>query len=106
MPSDDTIYIGIIFVDLTLENIRKTKKATFMASKQVEPDYWKHLEETGQKLHPVGYRYYCTLIEETKDQQIMDSICSKLKERTNKKIANSLSSIMLFKIDKIREISF
>ncbi|MCP4599155.1 MAG: hypothetical protein GY847_01230 [Proteobacteria bacterium] len=106
MPDENVIHIGNVCIDQSLENIRKTKKATLMASKPVGPEYWVQYEKTGEKPYPAGYRCYCTLIDETNDQEILKPIYERLKDRVGGKMADKLDSVLIFKIDDIREIDF
>ncbi len=106
MPDENTIHIGCVCIDHSRENIRNTRKATFMASKPVDPDYWKHYEKTSETPYPAGFRYYCTLIDETDDKDILGPIYERLKERTGNKIADKLDSAMIFKVNNVREITF
>jgi hypothetical protein len=106
MPDENVIHIGNVCLDRSLVNIRKTKKATLMATKPVESEYWKHYEKTGERLYPAGYRCYCTFIDETDDQKILEPIYERLAGRVGKKMADKLDSVLVFKIDEIREIDF
>ncbi len=106
MPDENTIHIGCIFIDQSRKNIRKTRKATFLASTPVDSDYWKHYEKTGEKLHPAGFRYYCTLIDETRDPEILKPIYIKLEVDPGHNIADKLDSVMIFKVHNVREIHF
>lgn len=106
MPDDQTIIIGCVGIDRSRETIRKTKKATFMAQKPIDSEYWKQYEETGEKPYPVGYRFYCTLIEETEDLTIMTPIHERLKDRVGGRIADKIVSVMKFNVEEVREIIF
>ncbi len=106
MPDENTIHIGCIFIAQSRKNIRKTKKATFLASKPVDSDYWKHYERTGEKLYPAGFRYYCTLVDETCDPEVLEPIYMELEKDPGRRIAEKLDSVMIFGVHKVREISF
>lgn len=106
MTDDHTIIIGSVGILRSRENIRQSRKATFMVQKPIDPEYWKQYEKTGEKPYPAGYRLYCTLIEETEDKTIVKPIYEKLKKRVGERIADKIASAMKFKVEEVREISF
>ncbi|MHB8793187.1 MAG: pyridoxamine 5'-phosphate oxidase family protein [Thermoleophilia bacterium] len=106
MPDDQTIIIGCVGFFRSRENIIKTKKATFMAQKPVDQEYWTQYEKTGEKPYPAGYRFYCRFIEETNEKTIVEPIHEKLKNRVGGKLADKLASAMIFQVEEVKEIIF
>lgn len=106
MSDEHTIIMGCVGIVRSRENIRKLRKATFMAQKPINPDYWKQYEATGEKPYPAGYRFYCTFVEETEDKALMIPIYERLKDRVGGRIADKIVSVMKFKVEEVREIDF
>ena len=106
MPDEQSIHIGVVFIERSHKNIQKTNKATFMATKPPNPDYWKQYEKTGEKSWSAGYRYYCTLIDETDNSEIIGPIFLRLRSNVGSRIADKIKTVMIFKIDNVRELDF
>jgi len=106
MTDDRTIIMGCVSIDRSRENIWQTGKATFMAQKTANADYWKQYEKSGETPYPAGYRVFCILTDETLDTTTMAEIYNSLRGRVGKRVADKLKSVMTFKIEEVREVIF
>ncbi len=106
MPDEKTIHIGVGFFDKTLKNITDTGKATFLAARPTDPEFWQHYEKTGERLFPAGYRYYCSYIKETDDPESLSIIQERLRPRIGNRIPDALKKVLVFQVDEVRELVF
>ena len=106
MLDENTIIAASGFFDRTEKNIQETKKAVFMASQQVKPEYWKHYEKTGEQQFPAGIRFYCVLREMANDSPLLEKIKVRLKERVGNRIPDNLKKLLIFDIVEIRKLNF
>ena len=106
MLHEGRIIIGCVGIARSKENIKNTKKATFMVRNPVSQDHWRQYEATGELPDQAGYRLYCSLIEETKEDTVMTGIRESLRDRVGERIAGKITSAMIFSVDEVRAIRF
>ncbi len=106
MPDSEQIYIGHCRMEKTYKNIVKTKRASFLVESPKTPEYWQKYHQTGEREFCAGYRYYCSFVEETEDSDIMARVKENLNSEKYSRICNTMTSVLVFKVEQVREIVF
>lgn len=106
MSDEQTIKVLYGYFDQSYANLQQNPHAVFLASKGFSESYWQHFEATREKLYVPGYRFYCRLTKELTDPSQLSQMKERLLPRAGKRIVSGLKSLLIFDIEKIREIIF
>lgn len=104
MVDENTIQALSGYFDRTLANLNDNSKAVFLAQKPTTMEYYAHFEKTGELLFPAGFRYYCTLTGQTRDEKAIAPLKSRLQAIAGSRIAGRINLLLTFKVEEIREV--
>lgn len=106
MPDEQYIHIGHCRMEKTYQNILKTKRASFLVESPRTAEMWQKYHQTGEKSFCAGYRYYCSFVEESQKPEILNKVKENLASEKYSRICETMDSVLIFKVEMVREIVF
>ena len=106
MIDEKTIQVLYGYIHKSFENLKQNRAAVFLASSVITTSFWKHYDETGEKLFIPGYRYDCTFKEELFDKNLISKGQKRLLPIIGTRAVDGFKSLLVFNVIGVREINF